>query len=328
MFDADRTRRIIKDIPNNWAFFYDADGVKQYCKLTPEGNIVDVGQSDVYARTCGYDPVPGVADYTGPIQAITFVVPAASSQRAISAEAAHLVFGAGGSQGAVPPWIDPRLFFVRSPGTGTIQLTSRAINVPANAWWGIDRLSSDNLRDSMEGVDPASAELAVGVLSSDFADQARDNLRILAFQGAGQSCGYLPDSTADLLRQGERARRPLPDLGADPPLCPDDQRRPLPGGRRPGHPLLGPPPRAEADRSHHRGRLHPRLRDARETQSGDGPDGLLSAAVRLRLLLRQPGQQPVTRARPAPAPATAPPTAPPATTASAKRSNRPIPLAA
>jgi hypothetical protein len=195
MFDSDRTRRIIRDMPNNWAFFYDDNGVKQYCKLSPEGNTVDVGQSDVYARTCGYDPIPGIADYTGPIQAITFVVPAASTQHAISAQAAHIVFGAGGNNGAVPPWTDPRLFFVRSPGTGTIQLTSRAINVPPTAWWGIDRLSSDNLRDSMQGIDPAAAELAIGVLSSDFADQARANLRILSFQAAGQTCGYLPDST-------------------------------------------------------------------------------------------------------------------------------------
>jgi hypothetical protein len=195
MFDADRTRRIIRDIPNNWAFFYDANGVKQYCRLAPEGNQVDVGQSDVYARTCGYENVPGVADYPGPIQAINFVVPAGSTQRVISAQAAHLVFGAGGKDGAVPPWTDPRLFFVRSSGTGTIQLMSRAINVPPTGWWGIDRLSSDNLRDSMEGVDPASAEMAIGVLSSDFADKARVNLRTLYFQAAGQTCGYQPDSS-------------------------------------------------------------------------------------------------------------------------------------
>jgi hypothetical protein len=196
MFDPDPSRRFIRDVPNNWAFFYDANGVRTYCKLSPMGNEIDVGQSDVFARTCGFDPVPGVADYVGPIQAITFVVPAASTQTSISAEAAHLVFGAGGKQGAVLPWTNPYLYFVRSAGTGTIQLTSRAIEVPANAWWGIDRLSSDNLRDSMEGVDPASAEQAIGVLSSDFADQARANLRILAFQASGQTCGYLPDSSS------------------------------------------------------------------------------------------------------------------------------------
>ena len=48
----------------------------------------------------------------------------------------------------------------------------------------------------MEGVDPAAAEKAIGVLSSDFADEARINLRILSFQSFGQKCGYLPDSSA------------------------------------------------------------------------------------------------------------------------------------
>jgi hypothetical protein len=195
MFEADPTKHLIKDIPGNWAFFFDSAGTRQYCRLNPEGNLVDVGESDVYAHTCGYDPVPNVADYTGPIQAITFVVPAASTQISISAEAAHFVFGTGGSRTVVAPWTDPSLYFVRSSGTGTIQLTSRAINVPANAWWGIDRLSSDNLLDSISGVDPVSAERAIGVLSSDFADRARGNLRVLAFQGFGQSCGYLPDSS-------------------------------------------------------------------------------------------------------------------------------------
>jgi ABC-type phosphate transport system substrate-binding protein len=198
MFEADPAKRVIKDIPSNWAFFYDADGVKNYCLLNPAGNPVDIGESDVYARTCGYDSKAGIADYPGPIQAITFVVPAASTQKSISAEAAHLLFGAGGSMGQVSPWTDPRLYFVRSSGTGTVQLVSRAINVPAAGWWGIDRLSSDNLRDSMVAIDPTQAEKAIGVLSSDFADQARANLRVLAFQAAGQKAGYLPDSQPHL----------------------------------------------------------------------------------------------------------------------------------
>jgi hypothetical protein len=195
MFDPDPTKHVIKDIPGNWAFFYDAQGIKNYCRLSPDGDPVDVGQSDIHARTCGFEAKPGIADYTGPIQAINFVVPAGSSQRAISAEAAHLLFGAGGNQGMILPWTDPKMYFVRSWGTGTIQLASKAINVPPTAWWGIDRLSADNLRDSMEGIDPSLAEKAIGVISSDFADRARANLRTLYFQGIGQTAGYLPDSS-------------------------------------------------------------------------------------------------------------------------------------
>jgi ABC-type phosphate transport system substrate-binding protein len=196
MFETDPSKRMIKDIPNNWAFFFDEAGQKNYCLLQPEGNFVDIGESDVYANTCGYDPKPTeVGDYMGPIQAITFVVHAKSSQKAISAEAAHILFGAGGRMGAVAPWDDPLFYFVRGSGTGTIQLTSRAIKVPATGWWGIDRLSSDNLRDSLNAVAPTGIEKAIGVLSSDFADKARKNLRVLAFQGVNQTCGYLPDST-------------------------------------------------------------------------------------------------------------------------------------
>lgn len=195
VYDPDPTKHVIKDISGNWAFYYGADGSQQYCLLGAAGAPVDVGESDVYAATCGYAASPGIADYDGPIQAVTFVVPSQSTQQSISAEAAHLVFGAGGGGGKVAPWINPALYFVRSSGTGTIQLPSRAIGVPPTAWWGIDRLSADNLRASLEGIDPTSAEQAIGVLSSDFADRARANLRVLMFQQAGQSCGYLPDSS-------------------------------------------------------------------------------------------------------------------------------------
>jgi hypothetical protein len=49
----------------------------------------------------------------------------------------------------------------------------------------------------MVAVDPTAAERTIGVLSSDFADKNRGNLRTLAFQQAGQKFGALPDSTKD-----------------------------------------------------------------------------------------------------------------------------------
>jgi hypothetical protein len=93
------------------------------------------------------------------------------------------------------PWTDPHYYFVRSSGTGTTQLPSRAINVDPTAWWGLDRLSAGNVVDSMKAIDPSVAERAIGLLSSDFADDNRDNLRELAFQQRGQKFAYLPDST-------------------------------------------------------------------------------------------------------------------------------------
>src|SRR5262249_41323722 len=158
------------------------------CDLDVTGVTVDVGESDIYPTTCNpnYVDQPGFADYVGPIQAITFVVPANSSQDAISAEAAHWVFAASGNNGLATPWTDPTLYFPRSPGTGTTQLPSKSILLDPTKWWGTDRLSAPNLVASMEAIDPNLAEKAIGILANDLADRNRGNLRVLAFQQQGQ----------------------------------------------------------------------------------------------------------------------------------------------
>jgi hypothetical protein len=206
IYSTDSTKHLIKDVTNNWAFYYkkDASDPKKYnqtyCLLDPLGNTVDVGESDIYPESCNtaYSRnTPGIGDYVGPVQAITFVVPARSTQIAISAEAAHLVFAAGSNAGQVSPWTDPHLYFIRSSGTGTVQLLSRAIDVAPMSWWGIDRLSATSLVQQLKTVVQNNAEQAIGILSSDFADNERSNLRVLAFQQKNQDFGYLPDSSAE-----------------------------------------------------------------------------------------------------------------------------------
>jgi hypothetical protein len=197
VLDPDVTKHVIKNVVNNYAFYYDSTGTQQYCLLDAAGNNVDVGESDVYPASCSYSVVANTADYLGPIQAITMVVPSSSKQNAISAEAAHLVFGAGGDNGRASPWSDAHFYFTRSSGTGTTQMVARASTVDPAMVWGIDRLSAPNLVASMEAIDPSVAESVIGLLSSDFADKSRANLRELAFQQRGQTYGYLPDSTVD-----------------------------------------------------------------------------------------------------------------------------------
>ena len=195
VYDPDVTKHVIHDTVNNYAFYYDANHNQTFCLLGSAGQPVDVGESDVYPVTCGYQESSSVGDYTGPIQAITFVVPGASSQKTISAEAAHLVFAAGANNGQALPWTNPQLYFTRSSGTGTTQMPSKAIRTDPTMWWGFDRLSAGNLVQAMEAIVPTDAEASIGILSNDFADRARGNLTTLAFQQAGQIYGYLPDST-------------------------------------------------------------------------------------------------------------------------------------
>jgi hypothetical protein len=126
---------------------------------------------------------------------MTFVVPSASTQKSISAEAGYLAFGTGGYNTPGIPWNDPTYFFVRNASSGTQQMIGRAMGVPANQFFGIDRGGSGAVQTGVKIiVDPATAEKTIGILSVDLADAERSNLRILAFQAQGQTCAYLPDS--------------------------------------------------------------------------------------------------------------------------------------
>lgn len=205
VYSDDMTKRVIKDIPAaggkpaNYAVFFNADGSNEECFLDPNGNIVDVGVSDVYSATCGFDAAPAgvqIADYKGPIQPMTFVVPALSTQKSISAEAGYMLFGTGSNNGAAAPWTDPELYFIRNASSGTQQMTARAVQVPADKWWGVDRGGSSGVLNGLKLLlDESIAEKAIGILSTDVADDNRDTIRVLAFQSTGQDCGYYPDST-------------------------------------------------------------------------------------------------------------------------------------
>jgi hypothetical protein len=179
-----------------YAAYFAQDGTSHPCLLGPAGATVDIGESDIFSTTCDptFLPGNGVGEYLGPIQAMAIVVPGKSQETAITAEAARAVFGMGGS--GATPWTDPTLYFVRNANTGTQQEIGHAIDVPASAFWGIDRGTAANVDALMKVItDPATAEEAIGIISVDYYDSDRANLRALAFEAPGQSCAYLPDST-------------------------------------------------------------------------------------------------------------------------------------
>lgn len=209
LFETEAAKRVIKDIsakdgkPANYAIFFGADGGAKECFLDPTNQdawpTVDIGVSDVFADSCGYALSPGVeiTDYFGPVQPFVFAVPAASSQRAISREAGYLAFGLGGYNGTALPWTDPSFFFVRNQSSGTQQLIGRALGVPADKWWGVDRGGSSAVVKGLTLlVDPVVAEKSIGILSTDFTEKERANLRVLAYQASGETCGVLPDASA------------------------------------------------------------------------------------------------------------------------------------
>lgn len=203
----------MKDPPQlgkgGWAFYFDDAGNQVNCLIEAPynsaslGHPVDIGVSNLYAQTCDptYTTGGAVAEYTGPVVPFVFSVLATSTQVSISTEAAHMIFGLGGKAPVgsglmdAAPWNDYTQYSIRNKSAGSTVLTARLIKVPEDMFWGIDRLSTDNLRDAL--LTATSQDKAIGILSIDYNDKNRDNLRALYLQysSKGQLCGYQPDSS-------------------------------------------------------------------------------------------------------------------------------------
>jgi ABC-type phosphate transport system substrate-binding protein len=173
--------------------YWDAGGAELKCDVKVPGVPADVGISDVFATTCLKLPggLPSnLADFLGPVQPMTFVVPKASPERSISAEAAYNVYGFGKDSG-VEPWSDETYVFQRSASSGTQQMLAAAIGVDAGRWKGTPTTSSGDMKTHLLAAGPANRML--GILSTDVAQDSRFVLNVLAYQHFGQSCGTYPD---------------------------------------------------------------------------------------------------------------------------------------
>ena len=176
------------------ALYYDTAGTQLACDLSPTGTHVDVGMSDVWSDTCTGSPPPtGVKDFTGPVEAMLFVVPKASQQVAITMEEAFFAFGYGAS-GMAKPWTTEAQLMVRNALSGTQHIIAYEIQVPAGRWKGVDKGGSQQVADAV--AQSTSPEATIGILGADFYDQHRDTLTALAFQAYHQRGAFYADSTA------------------------------------------------------------------------------------------------------------------------------------
>jgi ABC-type phosphate transport system substrate-binding protein len=176
------------------ASYWDSTDTEQSCNLATAGQTVDIGLSDVYPTTCNIPLGSGQKDFAGPVQVMNFVVPTASTESSISAEAAYVALGFGGTTYQVTPWTDPNFMFIRPDTSGTKNMIATAIGLVASKWKGtIKQKSGDVLTAVSTSTNPNAT---FGILASDLADSNRSTVKILAYKHKAQSCGYLPDSTA------------------------------------------------------------------------------------------------------------------------------------
>lgn len=111
------------------ASYWDATGTEQTCDLPVLGVDVEFAAMNSTATLCpGIDELPaGYEDFLGPVQSFDFIVPEASSQTTISAEAAYFVFGFG-DQGQAAPWTDESQIFIRDANSGVSLFVALAIS--------------------------------------------------------------------------------------------------------------------------------------------------------------------------------------------------------
>ena len=171
------------------------------CALPAGGVPADIGIADVFAGTCESLPngLPNnIQENFGPVQVMTFAVPATSNQTSISKDAAYYVFGFG-SQSMVSPWTNASYIFQRTPSSGTQNMIGAAIGVPPTLWQGVTHASTGAMLTALQNAGKADGGVpdeAIGILVAGSAAENRATIRELAYEDVGQSCGYYPDSTS------------------------------------------------------------------------------------------------------------------------------------
>ena len=184
----------------------------------------DIGFSDVYPSSC-ITPQITLADgggaiqkdFHGAIQPMEIVVPYASSESSISADAAYVVFGFA-AQGTptpyiVQPWNDPTAIWTRGDTSGTQLMIAAAIGLSGGKWLSgltgdagaAQIVSGSKMPTDVINGGATKPNSTIGILASGVADPDRGalsttdagttgGLKPLAFQATDQDCGYYPDS--------------------------------------------------------------------------------------------------------------------------------------
>jgi hypothetical protein len=143
---------------------------------------------------------PGFGQFLGPAQPVDFVVPFMSNEQSISTDAAYYIWGFGASDAAhsVSPWNVKADIFTRSSSSFVNVFIALDTGVPAAtvALSGTVEASNGATVTALNNLNNTSAQSnGIGFVSGEVADGNRGEIKVLAYQHRGQSCGYYPDSS-------------------------------------------------------------------------------------------------------------------------------------
>lgn len=186
------------------AQYWSPDGTENNCRLPTLGVTPDFGMMGTAGTLCsGVTAIPdGIGDFPGPVTSWSVIVPNASSQTSIAAEALYFIYGFGPS-GNVAPWNVAGEIYGRNATSAAQIALGLGIGVPAdrfvcgNAASGLPCLDTRSNGGTVTALSASlNPENAIGFTSTEVADLNRSTVRTLAYQHTDQSCGYWPDSTS------------------------------------------------------------------------------------------------------------------------------------
>lgn len=177
-------------------YFVPSDGTTKDCYVTTE-RAADLAPSSLFPETCKVNLPNDVSDFLGPANPVVFVAPRIGStpnQEAISGEAAYRVYGFGGAQHPVEPWLDERFIFRRTASSGNQNIMAQTLGIPADRFKGTDSGGSSKMKTVVES-SPEPTK-TIGISSSEIVDTqaGRGSLKTMAYQHFGQPVAFYPDA--------------------------------------------------------------------------------------------------------------------------------------
>lgn len=191
--------------------YWDETGQQFTCTDSPElATFAHMGNTEAL---CPGQPVlpEGTARIVAPVMTLDFITHYQSTQRSISQEALYHILGFGAGSYDIAPWNNINAVFGRLLNSFVAQFAAGAIGVPAASFQIPNGPNNDGqVGDGSVPVNVfaqnsavvnavaawATPDEALGFVSGSNATQGynEQKIRTLAYQHAGQSCAYLPDS--------------------------------------------------------------------------------------------------------------------------------------
>src|SRR6187399_3470901 len=177
--------------------YWDADGTEHECDPPVVGQPADFAHMGNAADFCPGRILPDdIGDFLGPVQTVNVFTHINSTQNSISAEALYFAYGFG-EEGEAAPWVEESYLWGRNTTSFVHLFLAEAINVPPTNF----KIPTENVvqtnGETIAGVFGGSAnpEATLGYASGSAVAAKADQVKTLAYQHYGQSCGYLPDSS-------------------------------------------------------------------------------------------------------------------------------------